>query len=52
MKHKWTLDELIDHWTLLPDEQALVERYKTNPNKLGVVLLLKYFEIEGRFPHR
>lgn len=52
MKHKWTLDELIDHWTVLPDDQLLMERYKTTPNKLGVVLLLKYFEIEGRFPRR
>jgi TnpA family transposase len=52
MKHKWTLDELIDHWTVLPDDRLLMERYKTTPNKLGVVLLLKYFEIEGRFPHR
>jgi hypothetical protein len=37
---------------LLPDEQALVDRYKITPNKLRVLLLLKYFEIEGHFPRR
>ena len=52
MKQKWTLDELIDNWMLLPDEQILVTRYKTAPNRLGAALLLKYFEIEGRFPRR
>jgi hypothetical protein len=52
MKQKWTLDELIDNWVLHPDDQALMDRYKTTPNKLGVVLLLKHFEIEGRFPRR
>jgi TnpA family transposase len=52
MKQNWTLDELIDNWILLPAEQALVNRYKTDANKLGVALLLKHFQIAGRFPHR
>lgn len=52
MKQKWTLDELIDNWLLLPDEQALVTRNKTTANQLGAALLLKYFEREGRFPLR
>ena len=52
MKQKWTLDELIDDWTLLPAEHALINRYKTEANKLGVALMLKYFRIAGRFPHR
>ena len=52
MKQKWTLDELIDNWVLLPAEHTLVSRYKTDTNKLGVALLLKYFQIAGRFPRR
>lgn len=52
MKHKWTLDELIDSWTLLPDELELVNRNKTEHTKLGLAVLLKYFQLEGRFPRR
>jgi hypothetical protein len=25
MKRHWEVDELIEHWTLLPDEEALLE---------------------------
>ena len=53
MKHNWTLDELIDHWTLLPNELALANQSRATHNRLGFALLLKYFQIEGRFPrHR
>lgn len=53
MKHNWTLDELIDRWTLLPNELDLVSDSKSEPNRLGFALLLKYFQLEGRFPrHR
>ncbi len=53
MKHNWTLDELIDNWTLLPHEMELVSGSKTNHNRLGFALLLKYFQIESKFPrHR
>ena len=52
MKQNWTLDELIDNWLLLPAEEALVNRHKSDRNRLGVALLLKYFQIAGRFPHR
>lgn len=53
MKHKWTLDELIDNWTLLPNELDLVNSSKAAHNRLGFSLLLKHFQIEGKFPsHR
>lgn len=53
MKYNWTLDELIDHWTLLPNELALANQSRATHNRLGFALLLKYFQIEGRFPrHR
>lgn len=53
MKHNWTLDELIDSWTLLPPELDLVRDSKADYNQLGFALLLKYFQVEGKFPrHR
>ena len=53
MKHNWTLDELIDSWTLVPNELALANQSRAAHNRLGLALLLKYFQIEGRFPrHR
>ena len=52
MHQKWTLDQLIDQWTILPTEQDFIDRYKTAPNKLGAALLFKFFQIEGRFPRR
>ena len=50
MKHQWTLDELIDHWTLRADELALVKQGRTAHNQLGLALLLKYYQLEFRFP--
>lgn len=50
MKHNWTLDELIDSWTLLPNELELVNSSKADHNRLVFALLLKYFQLEGKFP--
>ena len=36
-------------WTLVADDWRLVGN-KTGPTRLGFVLLLKFFELEGRFP--
>ncbi|WP_439823224.1 Tn3 family transposase [Bacillus cereus] len=35
---------------LLPNERHLVLSKKTNPNRLGFAVLLKYFQQEARFP--
>lgn len=35
-------DELVDRWTLLPDELVLVQA-KANESQLGFSLLLKFF---------
>jgi TnpA family transposase len=51
MRHSWTIDELIDTWTLLPNELKLITRANMEVNKLGYALLLKYFQFEGKFPH-
>lgn len=50
MRRNWQADELVEHWTLLPDELILLTN-KTNPNRLGFALLLKFFQLEARFPH-
>lgn len=49
MKKNWQPEELIEFWTLLPDELALINK-KNSQNKLGFALLLKFFQIETRFP--
>ncbi|MCG8348547.1 MAG: DUF4158 domain-containing protein [Chloroflexales bacterium] len=51
MKRLWTNDDLIAQWTLQPSELALVE-HKEGANRLGFALLLKYFQIDGRFPQQ
>lgn len=51
MKRDWTLEELVEHWTLLPTELALLER-KTDSSRLGLALNLKFFQLETRFPER
>ena len=37
MKRRWETDELVDHWTLLPAELALLAN-KTGAAPLGFVL--------------
>ena len=49
MKHHWTPEELADHWTLNPADLALLAP-RGEANRLGFALLLKFLQIEGRFP--
>lgn len=51
MRREWELEDLIECWTLDEDESALVGN-KTGATRLGFSLLLKFFEMEGRFPRR
>jgi hypothetical protein len=43
------LEELVEHWTLLDDEQELIAG-KRGPTRLGLALLLKFYIRAGRFP--
>ena len=53
MKQRWTSDELNNYWTLTNEETELVNKTsKTDYNRIGYAVLLKYFQIEGKFPHR
>lgn len=49
MKRNWELDELIEQFTILPNEMKLVEN-KLAENKIGFAVLLKFFQNEARFP--
>ena len=49
MAPRWELDELIEHFTLLPDEVELCGD-RSGASRLGFALLLKYFTQAGRFP--
>ncbi len=49
MKRDWEIPELQEYWTLQPAELSLLAN-KGDENRLGFSLLLKFFQIEGRFP--
>lgn len=42
MKRNWITEELVKHWTLLPNELDLVGN-KTGATRLGFAVLLKFF---------
>ena len=49
MKQQWNIDELEEHFELLPPE---IEWLGDNAdhNHLGKAIQLKFFQFEGRFP--
>jgi len=49
MQREWQPEELIECWTLLDDDRRLVAN-KTGATRLRFALLLKFFELDGRFP--
>jgi hypothetical protein len=49
MRREWDPEDLIAYWTLLGDDWARVGN-KTGATRLGFALLLKYFELDARFP--
>lgn len=49
MKRNWTEEELVERWTLFPDELALVGA-KTGHTRLGFAVMLRFFAGEGHFP--
>jgi hypothetical protein len=50
MKRHWDEQELAEQWSLSPDERQLLAN-RTDRSRLGCAVLLKFFQIEGRFPH-
>ena len=51
MKRKWENHELAEHWTIEEEEQQLINK-KRGINRLGFALLLKFFQLKGRFPEK
>jgi len=49
VRREWELDDLVASWTLVDaDQELLVSRH--GATRLSFALMLKFFEIEGRFP--
>ena len=51
MRREWDLEELIECWTLDEGEFELVGN-KSGATRLGFSLMLKFFELQARFPRR
>ncbi|MBW8705531.1 hypothetical protein MBT84_38595 [Streptomyces sp. MBT84] len=49
MRQGWEPEDLIEVWTLLEDDMKKVWN-KSGATRLGFALLLKFFEVEARFP--
>lgn len=49
VKQHWEEEELIENWTLVPQELKLVKN-KLGGNQIGFALLLKHFQLFARFP--
>jgi hypothetical protein len=49
MKRNWKKEELEQQWTVFSLEQELLKG-RTGPTRLGFAVLMKFFQVEGRFP--
>ena len=49
VKQNWDTEELIEDWTLLPQELELTKK-KVGGNQIGFALLLKHFQLFAYFP--
>ena len=49
VKQNWDTEELIENWTLLPQELELTKK-KVGSNQIGFALLLKHFQLFAYFP--
>jgi TnpA family transposase len=49
MKQNWDERELSESWTLTDSEKKLLQQ-RAKRNRLGFAILLKFFQLEGRFP--
>lgn len=49
MRHDWEPEDLLASWTLVEADWKLVAN-KAGATRLGFALLLKFFELEARFP--
>ncbi|MGG5741897.1 DUF4158 domain-containing protein [Bacillus cereus group sp. IBL03679] len=52
MKRNWNAEELIEFFTLLPNDVDLAIKNKTDINRLGFAVLFKYFQYKAAFPNQ
>ncbi|MFD7490812.1 DUF4158 domain-containing protein [Streptomyces sp. NPDC059832] len=50
VRQEWSPEELLANWTLVDGGWDLVVANKSGATRLGFSLMLKFFELEGRFP--
>lgn len=50
MKQYWSEGELVEFWTLTDVERQLSDQ-RTPRGRLGLAVLLKFFQFEDRFPY-
>jgi hypothetical protein len=49
VRSEWSPEELVESWTLLGDDWERVAN-KSGATRLGFAVLLKFVELEARFP--
>ena len=49
MRDEWSLEDLVESWTLVASDWVLIAN-RAGPTRLGFALSLKFFELEARFP--
>jgi hypothetical protein len=49
VRREWEPEDLVACWTLVEADRELIAN-KSGATRVGFVRLLKYFELEGRFP--
>lgn len=50
MRREWEPEDLIACWTLVEHDERELVAYKRGATRLGFALMLKFFEIDARFP--
>lgn len=50
MRREWEPEDLIACWTLVEQDERELVAYKRGATRLGFALMLKFFEIDARFP--
>lgn len=50
MRRDWEPEDLVASWTLVEQDERELVAYKRGATRLGFALMLKFFEIEARFP--
>jgi Domain of unknown function (DUF4158) len=49
VRQRWEIDELIESWSLVSEDLGVIGN-KSDTTRLGFAVLLKFFELEARFP--